>query len=69
MKLWAQLSEFSQLIEYASRLLVLRALQVGIRQIVHRMKLLIPAAGHTISDGVGLGRRLGIEIRMDRFLP
>src|SRR5215475_15491298 len=58
-----------QLIEHAFGLSVLRALQVCISEIVHRVQLLIPCALHAIPRGVSLRRRLGVEVRSNGFLP
>ena len=51
-----------QFIEHTPGLSVLRALQVGINQIVHCVKLLIKNTGQMVFDCISLRRRLGIEI-------
>src|SRR5262249_19438778 len=50
------------LIEHGFGLSFLRALHVGVSEIVHRVQLLVPCARQAIPRGVSLRRRLGVEV-------
>src|SRR5215216_398627 len=66
---WINSVKLVHLFEYAPGLLVLGALQVRVREIVHGVQLLVPRVGEMMTDSVSPRRGMSSEIRFDCFLP